>query len=527
MASRSAPQSSVCLIVRDSAHTLAACLASVKPWLDEIVVVDTGSTDDTIAISRQHGARVFEFPWVDDFSAARNESFRHARGEWLFWMDSDDTIDPANGRRLQALIRSSHRRENLGYVIQVHCPGPHLYGEDDRTVVDHVKLVRKLPNVQFEGRIHEQVLPSIRRLGGEVCWTDIYVVHSGSDQTAAGRKRKQERDLRILELDLAERPEHPFVLFNLGMTYADMDQHLTAIDYLRRSIVVSDPGESQLRKTYALLVSSLFHLGRLDDAARSCQEGLNLFPDDPELTFRRAVQAQHERRFEEARANYLRILRHEGGRHFSSIDPGILGFKARQNLAFVMQELGEIDRAEIQWRRILQEMPNYRLGWLGFVECLIAHGRHRTATIEIESMLKCPHLRCTGWLMKAKMSEVLGHLEAARAELTTALRDYPDAIEVMHALCRFLFDHGEPLAARQALERLHERQPHDASVLHNLGTINLRLSCIEAAVECYERSLRLRPTSISTLHELEGALISLGNREAAESIHRRAQVLCA
>src|SRR5207248_4522288 len=84
---------SLCMIVRDNARTIRACLESIRPWVDEMVVVDTGSQDETPRLAAGLGARLFSFPWCDDFSAARNESLRHARGDWLFWMDSDDTID--------------------------------------------------------------------------------------------------------------------------------------------------------------------------------------------------------------------------------------------------------------------------------------------------------------------------------------------------------------------------------------------------------------------------------------------------
>src|SRR5262245_11447349 len=88
---------SLCLIMRTNAWTIGRCLESVRPWVDEMICVDTGSTDDTPKIAERLGARVYRFPWCDSFSAARNESFRHARGEWIFWMDSDDVIDATNG----------------------------------------------------------------------------------------------------------------------------------------------------------------------------------------------------------------------------------------------------------------------------------------------------------------------------------------------------------------------------------------------------------------------------------------------
>ena len=102
------PRVSLCMIVRDSAATLAACLKSIRPWVDEMIVVDTGSRDATPEIARSYGAEVCYFPWCDDFSAARNESLSHATGNWIFWMDSDDTIDAENGRKLRELVDGQH-----------------------------------------------------------------------------------------------------------------------------------------------------------------------------------------------------------------------------------------------------------------------------------------------------------------------------------------------------------------------------------------------------------------------------------
>jgi len=245
---------SLCMIVRDNARTIRPCLESIRPWVDEMVVVDTGSVDETPRIAAGLGARLFHFPWCDDFAAARNESLRHARGDWLFWMDSDDTIDAGCGRRLRQLALGDAAASLLGYVVQVHCPGGREDGALDVTTVDHVKLIRNRPDLRFEGRIHEQVLPAIRRAGGEVAWTDLYVVHSGSDPSPEAQERKRRRDFRLLRLELEERPEHTFTLFNLGMTCADAGRYGEAADFLTRSIARSGPHDSHLRKAYALLM---------------------------------------------------------------------------------------------------------------------------------------------------------------------------------------------------------------------------------------------------------------------------------
>src|SRR5262249_42963111 len=150
---RAAVQLSLCMIVRDNAGTIRPCLESIRPWVDEMIVVDTGSNDETPKIAESLGARVFHFPWCDSFSAARNESRRPARGHWIFWMDPDDPISADCGCKFRALANGPTDLSILGYVMQVHCPGP-PGDRRDWTVVDHIKLFRNRPDLRFEGRIH-------------------------------------------------------------------------------------------------------------------------------------------------------------------------------------------------------------------------------------------------------------------------------------------------------------------------------------------------------------------------------------
>jgi tetratricopeptide (TPR) repeat protein len=535
------------MIVRDNETTIGPCLASIRPWVDEIVVVDTGSTDRTPEICREYGARMFDFAWCDDFSAARNESLKHARGEWIFWMDSDDTIPDECGRKLRALVdslvaeslrdsaaastdlqpRPSHgsgratppgRRTQLegpkvhstsaflGYVMQVHCPGPGEEGAHDVTVVDHVKLLRNRPHLRFEGRIHEQLLPAIRRAGSEVAWTDIYVVHSGSDHSPDGFQRKLQRDLRILARELTERPDHPFVLFNLGMTYADAKRYDEAIDYLTRCIAVSTPDESHLRKAYALLVSSLSQADRHDEAWEMCQRGRALYRDDKELLFRLAMLQHHFGRLPEAEKSYLAVLYGNEERHFTSVDRQLAGNKARHNLAVVYDDMGLHEKSAAQWQAILDATRDYLPAWRGLAEALLKLGRYDCLVRLVEEMQSTPDLRLTGWTIQARLLERRGDLVGARRALESALHEVPDAVEPLQELCRFLFEHGEFDEAERALRRLTECSPGDASAWHNLGTIYCQLARYDEAAAAYRKSLAIRPNAEPTLQQLTFAV---------------------
>jgi GT2 family glycosyltransferase/tetratricopeptide (TPR) repeat protein/2-polyprenyl-3-methyl-5-hydroxy-6-metoxy-1,4-benzoquinol methylase len=508
-------QLSLCMIVRDNARTIRPCLESIRPWVDEMVVVDTGSKDETPLIAEQLGAKVFHFPWCDSFSAARNESLRHARGKWVFWMDSDDTIDADNGRRLRQLADTSTDQTILGYVVQVHCPGPEEDGHADITAVDHVKLFRNLPELRFDGRIHEQIIPAIRRLGGEIAWTDLFVVHSGYDHSPEGQRTKLERDLRLLHLELRERPEHPFTLFNLGMTCTDAHSYQEALDYLRRCIKQSGEGESHVRKAYAYLVCCHEGLGQSEFAWEACQEGLHQFPLDAELRFRKATLLHKRGRLEEAVRAYLDLFQTSDERHFSSVVAGITSFLARHNLALVYRDLGDLAREEQQWRLVVQEKPKYRSGWHGLGEVLLHARKYDEAQSIAEQLIQDRVLRSEGLTLKAQVGACRGDWDGAKRQLEAAVKECPEDLEPLQALCRLLFEHGEPAAAERALQELIRRAPTDAAAYHNLGTVYRRMGRNGEAVHSYRQSLKHRPDAPATYLELGQALNDSGRSEEA------------
>lgn len=507
---------SLCMIVRNNARTIRAAIESAKPWFDEIIVVDTGSTDATPDICRELGAQVYHFPWPDSFSIARNESLKHARGQWIFWMDSDDVIDADNGRKLRALAYRQHEANVLGYVMQVHCPGNGPDGIHDVTVVDHLKLLRNRPDLRFEGRIHEQLLDAINRAGGNVVFTDIFVVHAGADHSPEGRKRKLRRDIKLLRLDRRERPNHTFVYFNLGMTYADAGKHSKAIKALCRSLELAQQHESHVRKVYALLVASHRELGEKEEARKACAEGLKLYPKDPELLFRNAMLAHEDGRLRAAELNYLAALRNDDALHFSSIDRGIVGFKARHNLAAVYSDMGALHKAEAEWRSITEEVPGYGDGWRGLAEILIGQSRLHDATELSKRMLdEQPRHRGVAAVILARVAEAAGQVPLAQQILETAVEEFPDETAPLDELCRVLFHNGALSQIEQALSELLRRQPNNASAQHNLATAFLRAGRFQEAADTFRMSLRNRPNSALTQLSLGYALSSANQRAAA------------
>lgn len=227
---------SACLIVKNEAMFLPRCLESIRSFVDEIIVVDTGSDDDTVRIARSHGAQVSYFAWADDFSAARNESLRHAKGDWILYIDADETIDTENAARIRRVIT---QKDIMAVTIRQCIP------QQDGNIAtafysEYCRLFRRHPAIRFEGKIHEQILPAIERQGGRVLCTDIVIHHWAYAASEEKKQRRAERNLRYLLTELEKTQDDPFLYVNLGMTYRELGQRDAAIRSFHNALAKDD-----------------------------------------------------------------------------------------------------------------------------------------------------------------------------------------------------------------------------------------------------------------------------------------------
>jgi len=346
---------SLTMIVRDEAAHLPDCLASVQGLCDELVIVDTGSTDRTTAIARSFGARVFDFVWVDDFAAARNAALARATSDYAFWLDADDRIPPEQYDRFRTLFARLQPDDPAAYVVRCACdPGPN--GDGGATVVDHVRLFPVREDVRWTYRVHEQILPALRQAGVPVRWTEAVVRHTGYADPAV-RGRKLDRDRAILTAELAERPADPFVLFNLGAIAVEQQDWAGAVPFLERSLAGSASTDSITPKLYASLARAHQGLGDLATARTVCDRGLAVVPDEAELWFRLGVVHRHAGAADQAETCWRRVLELRPSARFRSVDAGIYGPLTRRNLAMLAAERGDPAEARRQWAAVANACP--------------------------------------------------------------------------------------------------------------------------------------------------------------------------
>lgn len=486
---------SLCMIVRNEERVLANCLQSAKPYFSQIIVVDTGSTDQTPNIAKELGAELFEFPWTESFAEARNQSLAHARGSWIFWLDADDTLPPGAGEDLlEAALTASP--DIMAFVVPVQFVEE---GPGAGTRVDHVKLFRNIPGIHFEGRIHEQILPSIRSLGGQVARSNAVVLHSGYDTSEAGQLKKKERDYRLLELDLLERPGHPFVLFNLGMTDYYTGKHLSAIDWLQQCLHASAEGDSHVRKVYSLMASAHKSLHQPQECLDVLNQGLSSFPDDPELHFQAGMVLTDLGRYEEARDHYLSI--HQGtGEHFSSFDIGILGHKRWHNLAVVQLHLGDYKAARGSWKMALQDQL-FIPSALDLFAAALEKEDFATAQWTRDLVRRRQGSSELWATLSFKYAQALGGIAEGELALRRCVESEYLSIGPRLVLARQLLSDFREEEAREHLQILEDLGCAEAAFY--LGVSATRNGRYEEAINWMERAHRLDPHHDETVVQIE------------------------
>ncbi len=272
---------SVCMIVRNEAHHLEACLRSVAPVADEIVVVDTGSRDGSQEIVRRFGGRVYEHAWRNDFSLHRNQSISYATAEWILQIDADERLAPESARGLRDFLESAPAEVN-GFMIRLE----NIDRQGRRNAVfRYPRLFRNGVGVYYHGAVHNQVV-----IPGRVEGSEIVLRHLGYNLEPDQLSRKVSRTEALLLARLERDPNDLSALCNLAHTYSMARQPERCVAVGERAIALLEQQDSpapSLVGVYYPVVAAYMTTGHYDRGLELCDAGLRRLPWYVDLHYQR------------------------------------------------------------------------------------------------------------------------------------------------------------------------------------------------------------------------------------------------
>lgn len=372
------PRLSVCMIVKNEERFLGQCLASVKDIADELIVIDTGSTDRTVEIAREHGAQVGQFEWCNDFAAARNASIAPATGDWILFLDADEELSPAEKQTLPALLNSDNVALIRLPLINTH------QGQVSKSILP--RLFRNIPAIQFQGCVHEGVYTALLKVSKEwqmdISVGDLLILHHGYTAEVISERNKVQRNYELLLKALEERPNEAYFYMQLGLELRRMDRLAESFDAYAKAlnlaetqpnqIITDEVRETLLTQYSGYLLADKQYEKVLEVLTSDLAMRQPLTPGQLLVRGRALIHLrQPEYALKDVQEAYCR--REETTLFPSAIDPR--GNGADSLLAEAFHINCRHEEALPFFRSAIQDSPNNIRTILAFSECLAASGR--------------------------------------------------------------------------------------------------------------------------------------------------------
>jgi tetratricopeptide (TPR) repeat protein len=345
------PLLSAAMIVRDEASRLPECLQSIREVVDEIVIVDTGSTDETVSIARSFGARVLVHRWDGDFAAARNAGLEMATGRWILYIDADERLRPIEPELVRSTVMQA--TEVALRVRLKPFAGATPYWE--------YRLWRSHPRIRFEGVMHEKVTPSIGVLVAEERMTvgesPLFIDHIGYD---GDQTHKHERNLPLLRAQLSADPTSPYNWSHLGEVLAGLGELEPSEEAFERAVQVArEHRESPGALAFVELIR--MRLDRGHDVTELLDEALSRYPDNIALAWQKACD-EIERGNHEQALRWLERFNVEFDTEMPIEDTvaypaDLFGLRVAKARGLCLFKLGRCEEAAASYRRAEQFAP--------------------------------------------------------------------------------------------------------------------------------------------------------------------------
>ncbi len=543
---KSRPSLSACMIVKNEEKFLPQCLKSIKDAVDEIIIVDTGSTDRTVEIAHSFGAKVYHHPWKNSFSEARNHSLHYATCDWVLQIDADETLELEDVPLLHDII-STCPYDAILVAIYSELPG---------CVSKHyfTRIFRR-GKARYEGIVHNQLV-----FEGEVLPSEIKLRHYGYNLSEEDMKKKYKRTGDLLRQQLAENPKNIFALANLIRNYRNELDYEQVIAHGEKALATfggqtEQHVRNQMQRIYVDYAYGLIRTQRWDKAEEICKTALKDNVDFLDVLFLMGGIYLEKRQFGDA-LNYFRkylIAKEKDSKQPSAnlliVDTYDSEHRAYNNIGECYKNLGMPNEAEVAYKKALEIKNNEPLYCSNLVQLYISQNKLADAENTAVSLVKQGAANNLTLLllgqvqiMREKPLEAIDTFQqliqrdeknvnacVLLANLliqTNRTKEAESIIKRYHSLfpghlgmqClleRIKYLHGDKEGVKGFIKSQKESNPSDKGVFLELGDFCIEVEEYSTAIEFFEKYLKTSPPDAKVVANIALCYARLGKMEAA------------
>lgn len=345
----------LCMIVKDEERHLKRCLDSVKDKVTEIVIVDTGSKDKTLAIAEEYTTKIHYFKWVDDFAAARNESLKYATSDYILVLDADEYLE--SDADLQKDIKS-----DCDYVL-LKIYNDVSYGRAFTHTA--VRLFANHRGLHYHNRLHEHLNVLGENTNYKSQHGKVIIHHTGYTDEIMQEKDKTNRNLPLMLQEVEENPD-AYNLYNMGKTYLSINEHAKAIEYFQRAYPLS-AGRMFLPELITKMCYCLGELKQYEDSLRILNDAVKVYPNETDMHYMQGrifMDAGYIKDAEMVLKGCLDL----GGDLGITVTEGTGGYMTRFVLAELYESRNQLDESYKYIVEVLQEKKTFAPGLSKYFE---------------------------------------------------------------------------------------------------------------------------------------------------------------
>ncbi|GGD10909.1 glycosyltransferase [Pontibacillus salipaludis] len=299
---------SLCMIVKDEESTLNRCLQTVQGIVDEIVIVDTGSSDSTKSIANLYTEKVHNFTWNNNFSQARNYAASKAKGQWILVIDADEYVDSQN---LLELKEELYQASADNYIYKVNIVN--FAGNNGEELIQHQhgRIYRNIDSIKFDRPIHEQLTLNGEVINGKE--SSLVIYHSGYISDVVKKKKKGVRNKELIQRELKKQNVNAFDYFNLGNEYNMIGEHEEALACYRKAFIMKkDFSYTWVPFNVVQLIHTLISLKRFSEALDVIIDAEAIWEDAIDFQYLKGLIYFQQNRYEDSKSVLKPLLEKEG-----------------------------------------------------------------------------------------------------------------------------------------------------------------------------------------------------------------------